>query len=116
MLEENKGYNSKGFKFTKEDIKAIIQLHQNGRHQSYISRQIGCSTASVSNLIKAYNGNLVKLNYLSKPTQDIIRELSVYYNNKPIKELNKKQEYPTYQCKILFGLIKLTFKPIELCQ
>lgn len=85
---------------TKEKGLKIIELSQKGIEQLDIAKEIGCSQATISRFVRAYNGNQEQFSLLSETAKATINQI----NNKTI--------FPEYQCKLFFGLIKITFKPL----
>lgn len=78
----------------------IIELSQKGVDQRIIADKIGCSQATISRFIRAYNGNQEQFDLLSETAKKVIADI------KAIKSL------PKYECRLLFGLIKITFCPV----
>lgn len=90
------------FNFTKENAFEIISLSKQGTDQRVIAKKIGCSQATISKFVRAYNGNQKEYELLSVNSKSLIKELQKTNN-----------DYKTYQCSLFFGLIKLKFIPIK---
>ena len=90
---------------TKNTILLIMELHRNGKHKTQIADECEISPGFVSQIIRAYHGNLKQLSILAKDHQSSIKDLSPFYNKSAINL------YAEYECKIFFGLITLKIKP-----
>jgi predicted transcriptional regulator len=97
---------------TKEVAFKIIEMHKKGTHINDIVKFCGFSNSFVSNFVRAYNGNTERLIVLAKPHQDLIKEISPNYTETQTKiGFKEKSRFVEYECKLLFGLITLKFKP-----
>lgn len=88
---------------TKEKGLEIIELSRKGIDQRIIAEKNGCSQATISRFIRAYNGNQEQFDLSTETAKKVITDIK-------IKE-KVLAAFPKYECRLLFGLIKLTFKP-----
>jgi predicted transcriptional regulator len=93
------------FNITKENALLIISESKKGVDQRIIAGRVGCSQATISRFIRAYNGNTKEYDLLSTGSKKLIQELK----NEQLITI----EYPTYECSLFFGLFKIKLKPIK---
>jgi hypothetical protein len=90
----------------------IMEKHRQDIDLRVIAEYANVSPTFISNFVKAFNGNVGKLNILAYKHQEVIRQVSPFYQ---IVCKNKVEidivDY--YECRILFGLITLKIKPIN---
>lgn len=91
------------FNITKENALLIISESKKGVDQRIIAKKIGCSQATISRFIRAYNGNPKEYDLLNINSKKLIKELE--------NKQNKTIEYPIYEFTIFFGLFKIKLKP-----
>lgn len=96
----------KGLEITKQTAELIMQMSRNGEDMRIIAKKVNCSQAFISTFIRAYNGNNEQFMKLA------IKHRSVIIDLRKDSQINKSQDI-IYECSLLFGLIKLQFKPIK---
>ena len=93
------------FNITKENALLIISESKKGVDQRIIADKVGCSQATISRFIRAYNGNPKEYELLNINSKKLIEELK----NKQFISI----EAPIYECTLFFGLFKIKLKPIK---
>lgn len=89
---------------TKEKGLKIIELSQKGIDQRIIGEKVGCSQATISRFIRAYNGNQEQFDLSTETAKKVITDIKM--DEKAITT------FPKYECRLFFGLIKITFCPV----
>lgn len=100
---------AKHTQITSEQAIKIMELNRESVDSRDIADFIGVSQSYISNFIRAYNGNEVRLKVFNQNTQKIIKETSPFYNP---NKLEQKIESNKYRVKMFFGLIKFTIEKI----
>lgn len=93
-------------KLSEQDILQIMQMYRNNEDLRLIAKHIGISQASVSAIIRAFNGSEQKLELLHKQHRLAIMKLSPFYQKQGVKVI--EPEYCV--CELFFGLIKFKIK------
>lgn len=96
---------------SEEDIKLIFRKYLKGEKVEGIARDISCSDMFVHAIVHYYIGRDTPIaSRISAHNKEIIDNMKK--SLKPILSYDSDHVY--YECSILFGLIKLTFKPKKL--
>lgn len=111
MKQNKKKHNA----LTEELIKGIIELDVRGLPQYKIGNKLNIGHNIVCSALHYYRGKdtaiAKKLGAVNKALIDEFKQNEIVLCDK-----NKDPEvvwYPNYELKLLFGLIKLTFKPLK---
>ena len=107
-MEKKRIYKRRRGSFNEEELRRMIELYNKNYPLIDISKELDVTLAFISNLTRYYRG-CTTYGTIGNMHKYMLDKIKSEHEKENTTEQNKDIKY--FECSILFGLIKLKFKP-----